>query len=107
MSEIIVFLLLLISLSANALMFWYIRKLLQEFRYITDNYDDIGDVLGEFSDHLERVHGLETFYGDETLKGLIDHSREVVEEIKDFTRTFATEGGEEKEQEDDETEEEE
>lgn len=106
MSEFIIFIFFLFSLSTNILMFWYIKKLLQEFRYITENYDNVNQLLKEFSEHLERVHGLETFYGDETLGSLITHSREIVEEIKDFTRSFATDEWEEKEQDNDETEEE-
>ena len=106
MSEVIVSAILLLSLSVNVLMFWYIRKLLQEFKYITENYDDINDILLEFSEHLERIHGLETFYGDETLGALITHSKEVVEEVKYFIGTFSTDDVDE-EEEDDETQEEE
>jgi len=105
MSEFIFYVLLLLSLSVNVLMFWYVRKLLQEFKYITDNYDEINDVLLEFSQHIQRIHGLETYYGDETLGGLITHSKEVVEEIQYFIETFSTDEVDDKEEKDEEEEE--
>jgi|7_EtaG_2_1085326.scaffolds.fasta_scaffold02987_6 hypothetical protein len=102
MSEFVIFTVLLASVCLNVLLFWYIKKLLQEFRYITDNYDDIGDLLGEFSNHLEKIHSLETFYGDETLGSLITHSKEVVEEIRDFTKTFSMHEGKEQDEDNEE-----
>ena len=33
---------------------------------------------------MESIHALEMFYGDETLKELIDHSREVINDVIDI-----------------------
>lgn len=104
MSEFIVFVILVTSVCLNVLLFWYIRKLLQEFKYVTDNYDDIGDLLGEFASHIEKIHSLETFYGDETLGSLMTHSKEIVEEIRDFTKTFSIDDGKEQDEDNEEEE---
>ena len=37
---------------------------------------------------LEAVHELETFYGDTTLQNLIAHSRQIVEDIKQFEEIY-------------------
>lgn len=44
--------------------------------------------MNEFSDHIEKVHELEMFYGDPTLENLIHHSRVVVEDIKAFNEVY-------------------
>ena len=76
--------LLVISVSLNVVFIWYIRKLIQEFRYLMENADDTMESLNDFTQHLERLYELETYYGDESLKNLIRHSKSILEEIKDF-----------------------
>ena len=76
--------LLVISVSLNVVFIWYIRNLIQEFRYLMENADDTMESLNDFTQHLERLYELETYYGDESLKNLIRHSKSILEEIKDF-----------------------
>ena len=69
----------------------------------------MGDLLNNMeiiTDHLEQIHSLETFYGDESLQSLIRHSRDIVEEIKGYEEIYnltteAEEEGKEEEGEDD------
>ena len=77
-------LLLCLSVSLNGIFIWYIVKLIQELRYISENVDYTSRILEGFSEHLEKLYELETYYGDENLKSLIRHSREVLEEVKEF-----------------------
>ena len=39
--------------------------------------------------HVEQVYQLETFYGDETLHALLEHSKAVSERVEDFTTLFS------------------
>ena len=71
----------LLSLALNALFIWYIRKMLTKLLFVSDNIGDLLQRMGDFGDHLESVHEMETFYGDSTLGNLIEHSKEIVEEI--------------------------
>ena len=53
--------------------------------------DNIGELLNNantFAEHLEQVHELETYYGDLTLQGLISHSRQFVEDLKEFEEIY-------------------
>ena len=40
--------------------------------------------LRNFSEHVSSLHQLDTFYGDETLRSLIQHSKDLVEDLKKF-----------------------
>jgi predicted PurR-regulated permease PerM len=94
---------LILSLLLNGVLVWYIIKLIQEMRYISENVEYTSGVLNNFSEHLEKLYELETYYGDENLKSLIRHSRQVLEEVKEFETVISSI---DKEIIDDETEEE-
>ena len=80
MSEII----LIFSISLNIFLFWYIVQLLRRFLTFQEELDDFSEQLEEYEGHVEIVHNLEKFYGDETLSNLLRHSKAVVGECKKF-----------------------
>tara|TARA_R110000824_G_scaffold252119_1_gene440855 strand:- start:493 stop:801 length:309 start_codon:yes stop_codon:yes gene_type:complete len=86
-----------ISLVVNAVLIWYARRLTKQFLFFTENVGELEESLEEFDAHLRSVHELETFYGDETLGSLIEHSRTIVAGIKDFYDGFSLESLEEDE----------
>ena len=58
-------------------------------QFLLDHYHLILHLLQYFyrnllQNHLEDVHALETFYGDQTLQSLISHSKTVINNIIDF-----------------------
>ena len=83
-------LLLVLSIFLNGVFVWYIIKLIQELKYISENVEYTSDVLKQFSEHLEGLYELETYYGDQTLKSLIVHSKGVLEEIKEFETVISS-----------------
>ena len=44
--------------------------------------------LDDFEKHLDQIHGMEMFYGDQTLQGLMKHSREMLNSIVDFQERY-------------------
>jgi hypothetical protein len=58
--------------------------MLSQLLYISDSIGSLLLSAKNFSNHLNGLHEMETFYGDETLGGLIKHSKQVVEDIKEF-----------------------
>ena len=82
---------LAISLLVNILLVWYIKKMLKEFFLTSGNVEQIDDSMNEFLNHLEAIHELEMFYGDSTLEGLISHSKQLANEIKDFKNIYSLE----------------
>ena len=82
-------LLLFISILLNCGLFWYIRKLINNYSNINNDIDGIIDTLEGLEDHLKTVHDLEMYYGDETIQGLMDHVREVKEEIEIYSESYS------------------
>jgi len=58
--------------------------MLSKLLYVSDSIGSLLISAKNFSKHLSDLHSMEMFYGDETLGALIKHSKEVVEDIKEF-----------------------
>ena len=74
---------------------WYIRGLLALMYEVTSDIQGMQDGLEEFSKHLNNVYEMEMYYGDETLKQLIHHSKDLIDNINTFKNLFETENNEE------------
>jgi len=70
---------------------WYIRGLLALMYEVTSDIQGMQDGLEEFSKHLNNVYEMEMYYGDETLKQLIHHSKDLIDNINTFKNLFETE----------------
>ncbi len=79
----------LVSVPLNVLFVWYIRKMLQKLLFISDNMSDLLRTLSAFSSHLEQLHEMEMYYGDETLAHLIRHSKAVVKYVEEYKSIYA------------------
>ena len=67
---------------------WYIKKLTAQLKTISNDFDDFYSKLDKYENHLNEIHGMEMFYGDPTLQGLIKHSRETINDIYDFQEKY-------------------
>ena len=81
--SIVMGLALVISVLVNfvllRLAIWQSRDLAD----ISDNLGDLVEILSNYGEHLKRVYSLDSFYGDETLEFLMEHTkavREILEE---------------------------
>jgi hypothetical protein len=74
---ILPFVLFLSSIAIICLII-YTKKLLNDIEEIDNNYYNILTEIESFSDHLDEIHSLEMFYGDQTLQELINHSRKII-----------------------------
>jgi hypothetical protein len=83
-SLIIVSIVLVMSLVFNGVMFWYSRKLTQRLNFIYDNVGDVSEIIANYRVHLKSVYSMEMFYGDETLKHLMDHTQSIGTLLEDF-----------------------
>ncbi len=59
-------------------------------------------MIEEFSTHLKSVYELEMFYGDDTLKSLMDHASQLSERLEDLDLVVNEERKEEVEAEEEE-----
>jgi len=79
---------LVASLLLNVFFIWYFRNLVSRLRFVSENLGVLVEETVSFRDHLESVHELEMFYGDETLTGLIDHVGEYSEILVEFEEIY-------------------
>jgi len=98
LSIIILSLLLVLSITLNALSIWYNRQAVNSLLFVSDNIGDIVGLIREYHEHLESLYEMEMFYGDSTLKGLMDHTSFILEEVKIFEDIYGLTREEEEEE---------
>ncbi len=85
--------LLVISIALNVFAFWFVRNLLTKLLFVSNNLGEVNEVMQKFAEHLDAVHGMETFYGDQTLQGLLQHSELVVQMLGEFDEIYQVSEG--------------
>jgi hypothetical protein len=82
------FFLFAISLFCVVLM-WYTGQLLAQMKRCRADLLEALHAVQNFEQHIESVHGLEMFYGDETLGALMSHSKACAEDLRVFAERYA------------------
>ena len=79
---------LFLSIVANLLALWYIRKLLAKILFVSQNLTDLVDLLATYRNHLKRIYSLDMFHGDETIKFLIKHTNSLLDVLEDYSDIY-------------------
>ena len=77
-----------ISMLLNCFLIWYIREILTKLLFVSENQQDLSNALVSFSNHLNTIYELETFYGDETLVALIEHMKSVIDVVEEYESIY-------------------
>jgi len=72
------------SISINIFFVWYLIGITRTLMFFSENLNDLLSILADYSSHVESIYELETFYGDETLHGLMLHGKDLVQELEKF-----------------------
>ena len=75
---------LAVSVLANLVFILYARWLINIIKTKEEDVTDLSEVIAEYVGHVKSVHEMEMFYGDQTLKSLIDHGKNMIDKIEDF-----------------------
>ena len=87
--EIILSSILTLSVIFNIGVFIYARAAIVRLLWIAEEIGDLQDMISSFSDHIEGVYETEMFYGDETLRGLVEHARSFDEQLETFEYVYS------------------
>ena len=87
--EITLVIVLLISITANYLAFWYMRRVLPGFIYTSQNLQDLTALVANYRKHLKNVYEMEMFHGDETIKYLMSHTTSLLEILEDYEDVYS------------------
>lgn len=71
------------SLLLNSVLIWLSVKQARNLSYISENANDLVDIVSNYRNHLKKIYEMEMFYGDETLEYLMEHTRSLVEILED------------------------
>jgi len=75
---------LLFSIIINMFLLWYSWKSLQQLTYYEEELREVVGAIQNFTNHLEIVYEMEMFYGDETLRHLLEHARDLTQVFSQY-----------------------
>ena len=80
---------LLASVTVNILAFWYIRVLLTKLMFVGENLSDLVDLVTNYRNHLKTIYGMEMYYGDETMKFLMEHTNSLLLVLEQYDDVYS------------------
>ena len=87
--EIILSAILAISVVLNVGVFVYARAAIIRLLSVSEELGDLSQMTNSFASHLQTVYELDTFYGDETLNGLLQHAISFNEQLDTFEYIYS------------------
>tara|TARA_Y100000593_G_C4313834_1_gene339780 strand:+ start:2463 stop:2840 length:378 start_codon:yes stop_codon:yes gene_type:complete len=69
---------LFVSMAMNLFFLWFSKEQSRRLSYVSQNLSDLVELISNYRQHLRKVYSLEMFYGDETLKFLMEHTNALV-----------------------------
>lgn len=87
-----------VFIALSIILYRYTKYLLQKIQQVTDNVDELKQLLNVYSVHLQQTYEAPTFYGDITIEKLIKHTKEIINDIDDFNKAFLVEPSKEAEE---------
>ena len=73
----------------------YSVRLARRLFVVVTNLEAVYSIMYAFRTHVEQIHEAEMFYGDQTLQALIDHSKELLDELDKYEDLMQIVGPEE------------
>lgn len=83
------------SVIVNIALLFYARWLIKILQVKEEESTTLGELIAEYVSHVSNIHEMEMFYGDQTLKALIDHGKELITNIEEFDYILLEKGEEE------------
>ena len=86
---------LFLSVSLNILLIWFLLGLTSRLVLVSDNMSDLLDYIVQYGSSLKSVYEMELYYGDETIRGLVQQTQVLLEVLSDFEEIYAVTDDEE------------
>ena len=77
------------SLVLNVLLIWYFRTQISKIIVASNEASEIFSMIDAYAEHLQSVYEMPTFYGDGTLQGLLEHTKEMVSFLKKYEEVYS------------------
>ena len=86
--EIILIVATAISLISTGTMIWYVRTVLLRLYRFQELHENASGQINSFSEHLNSVHEMQMFYGEPILQKLLEHSKELSENLSVISQSL-------------------
>jgi len=87
--EIILICISVISLGFNVVVFAYARAVIAQLLSVSEELGDLAQMVNAFAAHVKKVYELDMFYGDQTLKHLLQHAVSFNEQLETFEYIYS------------------
>lgn len=88
------FTLFIISSIVCGLLYWYTRKLLEQYNLAIENLTNFQAVVDEYEEHLTVVLTMENYAGEPTIENLLKHTKDISQQMKEIGNSFSIQEGE-------------
>jgi len=79
---------IIVSLSVNILLGWYLIGLLKKFLFISENLSDLFLTVKAFQVFVKSLYSMDSYHGEPMVQELIIRIKEVNAEIENFREIF-------------------
>ena len=79
---------LVFALFSIGFMGWYIKNLLRDLVFLSASVDDLKHNVKVYELHLEELTKMETFSDEPVIKGLYEHTKDMVEYLSEIDNVF-------------------
>lgn len=73
-----------VSLLINFLLLIYTRWLIVSLKVVNEDIEGMTEMINDYVSHVKQVYELEMFYGDDTLKSLLEHGSKLTTALLDL-----------------------
>lgn len=87
--EILIVLLFITSILVNVVLVRYIRENIVKVFVISEESAELFTRLDSYREHLKSVYELPTFYGDETLSSLLEHTGDMAKYFLKYENVYS------------------
>ena len=78
-----------VLITIVALLLFALYRVNSRVEYFISNLEETFFSIESYREHLEMVYGLETYYGDDTLQSLLEHSNQLSEFLRESQQVFS------------------
>ena len=86
-----IYLFLGLSLITNGFSIWYAYNLLKDRIALVKLFKSFSPIVKNYETHLKSLTKMEMYYGDPTLMGLVEHTKEVSKRLDDVIESIEVE----------------
>lgn len=87
--EITLSVILAISVAINIGLILYVRAAIAQLLSVSEELGDLQTMIDSFTRHIMSVYELDMFYGDETLKNLMEHASDLNKTMENFEYIYS------------------